>query len=246
MQKYGLLGFPLGHSFSKKYFTNKFDIEAIDAVYDNYEIENIDEIRSIVVDTKLVGLNVTIPHKEAVIALLDKLSDEARAIGAVNVIKIERADSGEIELIGHNSDVIGFRKSIEPLIREDQRNALILGTGGASKAVARALTNMGITYKYVSRKGSGDVLSYVDLTKDIIESHTIIINSTPLGTYPKIDSCPDIPYQHITSEHLLYDLVYNPEETLFLKRGKERGARIKNGEEMLILQANAAWDIWQE
>lgn len=246
MKKYGLLGFPLGHSFSKKYFTNKFEQESIDAVYNNYEIEDIKEIFNIVTDGELVGLNVTIPHKENVIALLDDLSDEARAIGAVNVVKIERVGEGKLRLVGHNSDVIGFRNSIEPLISADQKSALILGTGGASKAVARALDNMGIAYKYVSRKSRENVFSYEELTKDVIDAYPIIINATPLGTFPKVDACPDIPYHYIGSKHLLYDLVYNPSETLFLKKGKEQGAQIKNGEEMLLLQAEAAWNIWKK
>lgn len=244
MHRYGLLGFPLGHSFSKKYFTAKFEKEGVDAVYDNYEIEDIHKVLDIVQDGSLAGLNVTIPHKETVIPLLDGLSDEARAIGAVNVIEIERMGE-QLRLIGHNTDVIGFRNSIEPLIAEDQKTALILGTGGASKAVARALENMGISYKYVSRKRSDIAISYDDLSETAIKEFPIIINATPLGTYPKIDGCPEIPYQYLSKNHLLYDLVYNPEETLFLKKGKEQGARIKNGAEMLLLQAEAAWAIWQ-
>lgn len=250
MDKYGLIGFPLSHSFSAKYFNNKFEVERINAKYLNFEIEDVSKIKDIVShDTNLKGMNVTIPHKQNVIAHLDELSDDAKGMGAVNVIKVVRSksDKNKYSLIGYNTDYVGFKKSIEPLINKVIHNkALVLGTGGASKAVVYALDQMGIEWKYVSRTEGVNRITYDKIDKTIMQSHKVIINCSPIGTYPNIDECPNLPYHLISNEHLLYDLVYNPSETLFLKRGKEQGATIKNGHEMLELQAMAAWEIWNE
>lgn len=243
MDKYGLVGHPLGHSFSRRFFTDKFNRECIDAEYVNFDIDNISLFRSILVDNpELKGLNVTIPYKELVMDYLDYLDDEARIIGAVNVIKV---DQGTGKLTGYNSDVIGFQKSIEPFIdKKKDKKALILGTGGSSKAVDRGLHNLGIEAVHVSRTEKKEAFTYQNLSVEIMSEYTVIVNSTPLGTYPNVDQAPDIPYELITNNHLLFDLVYNPEETKFLKLGKRKGARIKNGYEMLELQAIAGWEIW--
>lgn len=248
MDCYGLIGYPLAHSFSAKFFTEKFNREEIDAEYLNFEIEDILEIRRVILFNQyLRGLNVTIPYKEKVIPFLHTLSPEAEKIGAVNTIKIKRlkGDMYFYELTGYNTDYIGFKKSLLPLINpEVHKKALILGTGGASKAIAYALTSLGIDWIYVSRtKGEGRI-SYNELTSDIMADRKLIVNTTPLGTYPDIENCPGIPYSMLTDDHLLYDLVYNPEETLFLRKGREQGAMIKNGKEMLELQAIEAWRIW--
>lgn len=248
MDCYGLIGYPLTHSFSAKFFTEKFSREEIDAEYLNFEIEDILEIRRVILFNQyLKGLNVTIPYKEKVIPFLHKLSPEAEKIGAVNTIKVDRlkGDMYFYELTGYNTDYIGFKKSLLPLINPSvHKKALILGTGGASKAIAYALTSLGIDWIYVSRtKGEGRI-SYNELTSDIMAERKLIVNTTPLGTYPDIENCPGIPYSMLTDDHLLYDLVYNPEETLFLRKGREQGAMIKNGKEMLELQAIEAWRIW--
>lgn len=247
MHKYGLIGYPLKHSFSQRFFFEKFTTEHIDATYLNFEIPSISEITPIIRDNpELLGLNVTIPYKEQVIPYLDKISPDASAIGAINVIKIVR-EGANTSLIGYNTDVIGFQDSILPLIRKGiHKKALILGTGGASKAVQKGLENLGIESIFVSRSTKPEQLTYQDLTPEIIEEYKIIINSTPLGTFPDIDNAPDIPYGFLSTEHLLYDLVYNPEVTKFLQLGKERGATIKNGYEMLERQAIAAWKIWNK
>lgn len=249
MKLYGLIGFPLQHSFSAKFFNKKFQQEGIDATYLNFEIEHIHELRRILVfNPHLRGLNVTIPHKEAVIDFLDDVSPSAKKIGAVNVIKIERGygDTYGYKLKGFNTDYIGFKNSISPLIHPKIHDrALVLGTGGASKAVCCALETLGIEWVYVSRTPRKDRFTYNTLTSDIIADHKIIINTTPLGTFPNIEDFPNIPYQSLTPQHLVYDLVYNPAETAFLRKGREMGATTKNGEEMLELQALAAWGIWQ-
>ncbi|MFA6701263.1 MAG: shikimate dehydrogenase [Dysgonamonadaceae bacterium] len=248
MDTYGLIGFPLTHSFSAKYFAEKFNREGINAEYLNFEIEDILEIRHVILfNQHLKGLNVTIPHKEKVIPFLNNISDEAKAIGAVNVIKVDRKpnDMYFYNLTGYNTDYVGFKESICPLINfQQQKKALILGTGGASKAVKQALTDLDIESLFVSRTPRDGVMTYKDLTKEVINQYLIIVNTSPVGTFPKTDTYPDIPYLHLTPNHLLFDLVYNPVETLFLKKGKERGATVKNGEEMLHLQAEAAWKIW--
>lgn len=247
---YGLIGYPLGHSFSQKFFTEKFATEGIHAEYRNFEIQHIDALSGLIAEhPNLRGLNVTIPHKQAVIHLLDTLSDEARAIGAVNVIRVmpPADDNGSRpRLKGFNSDFIGFRDSLKPLLQPHHNHALVLGTGGASKAVIHALDTLGITWQYVSRKPAAGQLTYDDLTPDIMDEYTLIVNCTPLGMSPNVGTCPDIPYECLTHRHLLYDLVYNPEETLFLRRGRESGATTKNGLEMLHRQAVESWKMWHE
>lgn len=246
MQKYGLLGYPLGHSFSRNYFNQKFKAEKIDAEYVNFEIPNIKEIKTVLKENPdLNGLNVTIPYKEQVIPYLDDLDEDARLIGAVNVIKFTKGRFGR-KLKGYNSDIIGFKQSIEPLLKESHRKALILGTGGASKAVFHGLKQLGVGATWVSRKPKEFCITYEEITPKMMEQYTIIVNSTPLGMFPNINSCPDIPYDSLTPAHLLYDLLYNPDETLFMKKGKEKGAVVKNGLEMLLLQAFAAYEIWQK
>lgn len=242
---YGLIGFPLGHSFSQDYFNQKFEAEGIDARYVNFEIPEIEDFHRVIDDNPtLAGLNVTIPYKQQVINLLDEMDPEAAEIGAVNVIKFIRRN-GRLSLKGYNSDCIGFRDSIAPLLTEERTHALVLGTGGAARAVSYALKSLGIEVQLVSRSSRPGVLSYSELTEEIMSSHKIIVNTTPLGMYPHIDECPDIPYKMLTPDHLCYDLLYNPDITLFMKRSEEMGAETKNGLEMLLLQAFAAWNIWQ-
>lgn len=247
MEKYGLLGYPLGHSFSKNYFNQKFESEGIDAEYVNFEIPDIKEIKNILKENPdLRGLNVTLPYKTQVISYLDELDEDARQIGAVNVIKFKKGLFGKLKLKGYNSDIIGFKQSIEPLLKETHKKALILGTGGASKAVYHGLKQLGIKPVFVSRKAGEFNITYAEITPETMEKYTVIVNTTPLGMHPNENVCPDIPYECLTSGHLLYDLLYNPDETLFMKKGKERGAVVKNGLEMLLLQAFAGWEIWQK
>ena len=248
MDKSGLIGYPLKHSFSIGYSNEKFQAENIDAEYVNFEIPRIEDFMEVIEENpNLCGLNVTIPYKEQVIPYLDELDKDTAKIGAVNVIKIIRPSKGKIKLVGYNSDIIGFTQSIEPLLQPHHTKALILGTGGASKAVYHGLANLGIRSTFVSRtKKSDNILTYSELTPEIMQEHTVIVNTTPLGMYPKVDFCPDIPYDQLTPNHLLYDLLYNPSETLFMKKGMERGATVKNGLEMLLLQAFAAWEIWHK
>lgn len=242
---YGLIGFPLGHSFSQDYFNRKFEAESIDARYVNFEIPEISDFRSVIANNpNLNGLNVTIPYKQQVIALLDEMDPEAAEIGAVNVVKFIR-NNGKLVLKGYNSDIIGFRDSIAPLLSDDHTHALVLGTGGASKAICYVLRSLGIEPQLVSRSAAPGVITYADLDAEIIESHKVIVNTTPLGMYPHVDECPDIPYHLLTPKHLCYDLLYNPDVTMFMKRASEAGAEVKNGLEMLLLQAFAAWNIWQ-
>lgn len=244
MDQYGLIGFPLGHSFSASYFNEKFQNEGIDAQYANYELERIDNLSELIDATPdLRGFNVTIPYKQAVIDLLDGLSDEAREIGAVNVVKVVR-DKGKIRLVGFNSDVTGFMESIRPLLMPHHRKALVLGTGGASRAVVYGLRKLGLETLSVSRTKGDERLTYQELDDRLLGEYTVIVNTTPLGMFPQTDTCPDIPYHAISPRHLLYDVVYNPEETTFLRKGRAEGAMTKNGLEMLILQAMAAWEIW--
>ena len=246
MDKYGLIGYPLKHSFSIVYFNEKFKAENIDAEYVNFEIPRIEEFMEVVEENpNLCGLNVTIPYKEQVIPYLDELDKDTAKIGAVNVIKIIRQPKGKTKLVGYNSDIIGFTRSIEPLLTPVHTHALILGTGGASKAIHRGLENLGVKATFVSRtKKSDEVLTYRELTPEVMQQCKVIVNCTPVGMYPKVDECPDIPYDLLTPEHLLYDLLYNPDETLFMKKGRAQGATVKNGLEMLLLQAFAAWEIW--
>lgn len=246
MDLYGLIGHPLGHSFSKKFFNEKFQNEMIDAEYRNFDIDTIKSFPTIIEEySNLRGLNVTIPYKELIIPYLDELSEDAQAIGAVNVIRISRNHEG-VHLKGYNSDVIGFTDSIRPLLKPFHKKALILGTGGASKAIRYGLYKLGIETRFVSRRPKEGMLTYSDLTADIMAEHTVIVNCSPVGMFPHTDERPDLPYQFIGSHHILYDLVYNPDETLFMKSGKEQGATTKNGLEMLILQARAGWNFWNE
>jgi len=245
MDRYGLVGFPLKHSFSGKFFTEKFAKEKIDAEYQNFEIDDINLFPAVISsNSNLKGLNVTIPYKECIIDFLDELDETAQAIGAVNVIKIIRSESG-IRLKGYNSDLIGFENSIRTLINPDiHRKALILGTGGASKAVNFGLKRLGLETRFVSRNQHPEMLTYNDLSESVFEEYKIIVNASPVGTFPDIENCPAIPYEYLTEDHLLYDLVYNPPVTKFLELGAQNGAITKNGKEMLELQAVAAWDIW--
>ena len=241
-----MIGYPLGHSFSKGYFNQKFQSEGIDAEYVNFEIADVKLLMEIISETpNLSGLNVTIPYKEQVIPLLDEIDEDAKKIGAVNVIKIIHGRQG-LKLKGYNSDVIGFCDSIKELVSPSRNKALILGTGGAAKAICYGLEKMGVATQLVSRHKSARTLTYEELTKADIAGHKIIVNTTPLGMYPHTENCPDIPYRFLTKDHVCYDLLYNPDETLFMKKGKEQGATVKNGLEMLLLQAFAAWEIWQK
>lgn len=244
MKKYGIIGFPLGHSFSPGYFNEKFKNEGIDAVYERYELPAITDLQAIIDYTQdLCGLNVTIPYKEKVMSYLDNVSPEAREIGAVNVVKITSKDDKQ-HLEGYNSDIIGFTRSIQPLMQPHHTKALVLGTGGASKAVICGLRKMGVETLLVSRYKKDNTIQYEQIDADLLKEYTVIVNSTPCGMAPHFDECPALPYELITPRHLLYDLIYNPDETLFLKKGREQGAITKNGLEMLLLQAEAAWEIW--
>lgn len=248
MEQYGLIGYPLKHSFSKDYFNDKFEAEQIDAEYVNFEIPSIRDFKAVLSEhPNLKGLNVTIPYKEQVIPYLDRLSENAQLIGAVNVIRIER-NKGKIKrLTGFNSDIIGFKHSLEPLLQPHHHKALVLGTGGAAKAIYYGLKQLGIEPTYVAREKQSDtVLTYSELNAYDMAAQTVIVNCTPVGMWPHVDECPKIPYEHLTDKHLLYDLLYNPNETLFMKNGAERGATVKNGLEMLLLQAFASWEFWQE
>ena len=244
MDKYGLIGYPLGHSFSIGYFNEKFQNECIDATYENFEIPSIENLTEILdTNPELKGLNVTIPYKEKVISYLDSISPEARAIGAVNVIKVTHKGN-KTELKGYNSDVIGFTQSIEPLLERYHKKALVLGTGGASKAIIFSLKSLGIETLTVSRFERHGCVRYEDITPEMIKEYNVIVNCTPCGMYPQTDDCPNLPYEAMDSHTLLYDLIYNPDETLFLKKGKAQGATVKNGLEMLLLQAFASWNFW--
>lgn len=244
MDKYGLIGFPLGHSFSISFFNEKFKNENIDAVYENFEIPQIENLQEVLdLNPELKGLNVTIPYKEKVFKYLKSISPEAKAIGAVNVIRVIH-NGKKTELKGFNSDVIGFTRSIEPMLETCHKKALILGTGGASKAINYGLKTLGLETRFVSRTGKDDALRYEEVTPALIKEYNVIINCTPVGMYPHADECPALPYEAMDTHTLLYDLIYNPDETLFLKNGRRQGATIKNGLEMLLLQAFASWDFW--
>ncbi len=243
MKKYGLIGYSLKHSFSKKYFTQKFQNDKIEAVYDLYEIATINNFEKLINDTHFSGLNVTIPYKEKVIPYLDDLDEVAQNVDAVNTIKFIHSDN-QTFLKGYNTDVFGFVKSIEPHLEKWHKKALVLGTGGAGKAIDYGLRTLGIETKFVSRKPTGNQISYTDVDGYIFDEYKIIINTTPIGMYPKVDECPNLPYHFLNSEHLLFDAIYNPEETLFLKKGKEQKAKTVNGMNMLIGQAEKAWKIW--
>jgi shikimate dehydrogenase len=247
MAKYGLIGYPLKHSFSKDFFNNMFASESIDSRYVNFEIEDVNDLKYIfMANPDLQGLNVTLPHKVSVMPLLDEIDKEAALIGAVNVIVFKKGRFGKIKHKGYNSDIIGFRKSIEPTLKAHHRKALILGTGGSSKAVFHGLKQLGVASTFVSRRAEKNSIRYEDISETIMEQYKIIVNTTPVGMYPKVNESPDIPYHLLTPDHLLYDLLYNPDETLFMKKGKEQGAMVKNGLEMLLLQAYASLELWNK
>jgi shikimate dehydrogenase len=238
--QYGLIGKNIAYSFSRNYFNEKFRKLEIDRTYENFDIEDISRFSDIIQNNpNLKGLNVTIPYKEAVIPYLDALSETAQKIGAVNTIQFQNG-----KLTGHNTDYYGFQKSLEILLQPHHKKALILGTGGASKAVAFALDTLGISYRFVSRNQQANAVGYESLTKDVFNNHQIIINTTPIGTFPNTSDCPNIPYELFTPNHIAFDLIYNPAETEFLKKAKSFGATTKNGLEMLELQAENAWEIW--
>lgn len=242
MKWFGLIGYPLGHSFSKKYFTQKFEKEQLNCRFENFPIESIELLPSVLQDNPLlIGLCVTIPYKEKVIPFLQELSPDVQQIGACNSIRIRKG-----KLTGFNTDTTGFKQSLIQQLQPHHTKALILGTGGASKAVEYVLRQLGIGYTFVSRTAKQGVITYEALNADIIQSHLLIINASPAGTFPNTEQCPDIPYEDIGNQHFLFDLIYNPEKTLFLKKGEERGAAIQNGHNMLIAQAEASWKLWNE
>jgi shikimate dehydrogenase len=244
MRKFGLIGYPLGHSFSKKYFTEKFSREQIKGCsYENYPLTNIMQISGLVSDNELEGLNVTIPYKSSVIKFLDKTDPEAEKVGAVNVIKIKRT-TGKTELTGFNSDITGIMVTLNPVLNPEIKNALVLGTGGSSKAVCHVLKKINIHYTLISRERKSGCLIYSDINQEILENNRLIINTTPLGMYPDTVSKPDLKYDLLGNRHILFDLVYNPEMTSFLKMGKERGCTILSGIKMLYSQAERSWEIW--
>ena len=236
MRHYGIIGYPLQHSFSARYFSQKFAREGIDAEYSLYPMEDLkSQIEELL--NRLDGFNVTMPYKQAIIPYLDALDETAKAVGAVNVVH---------QRVGYNTDCIGFMESIRPLLRANDQKALVLGTGGASKAVCYGLQQLGLTPTLVSRTKREGVLTYAELTEEVMAAYTVIVNCTPLGMYPQIDHCPEIPYEYLSARHLLFDCVYNPEETLFLRKGAAQGAKTQNGIEMLYGQAKAAWKIWNK
>lgn len=244
---YGLIGYPLVHSFSMDFFNEKFSAEDIDAQYINFEIDDLGLLWEIIAEyPNLNGLNVTAPYKEAVIPYLDSLDDDARDVGAVNVIRFIRdKKSGELqELRGYNSDVAGFEKTLGDVLTPERTAAMVLGTGGAAKAVSAALSRHGVEVQLVSRRKSERTVIYEEITRAMVAAHKLIVNATPLGKYPDDDQCPDFPYRFLTPDHLCYDLIYNPEETLFMKKSAHHGAATKNGIEMLLLQAFDSYEIW--
>jgi len=247
MRKFGLIGYPLGHSFSKKYFAEKFLNEHItDCIYENYPLTDILQLeRLIESETELCGLNVTIPYKSVVIRFLDVIDPEAKEIGAVNVLKIKRI-AGEIKLYGYNSDITGIRDSLIPYINNDVNQAIVLGTGGSSRAVSHVLKHLGLKVVNISRNKKPGVITYSDIDFKLINDTQIIVNTTPLGMFPDIESRPDLDYNLLNKNHILFDLVYNPEKTSFLKSGEDRGCVIIGGLKMLHSQAEKAWDIWND
>jgi len=239
MPSFGLIGRKLGHSFSKEYFETKFDeLNLTDHSYNLFELDDIGEIEKIL-KLKPKGLNVTVPYKQEIIPYLNRLDDSAEKVGAVNVVSLEKN-----AFVGYNSDYYGFKTSLQHWLSNTTLKALVLGTGGASKAVIAALDELGIEVQSVSRTSGNNLITYDEVTSDIIEQHQLIINTTPLGMYPETNECPDIPYDSVTNQHYLHDLVYNPEKTVFLKKGEAKGAQVKNGLEMLHLQAEKSWEIW--
>ncbi len=247
MRKYGLIGYPLGHSFSKKYFTDKFNKENIrDCFYENYPINDIDQLPGLIVEeADLVGLNVTIPYKTEVIRFLKSISPEAEEVGAVNVIKIKRHNN-QVELHGFNSDVTGFRDSLMPLLTSNVRNAIVLGTGGSSRSVCYVLKKLGLKTTVVSRSSKPGTIKYTELAPELLSNAGLIINTTPLGMFPDVAGKPDIDYSVLKENQILFDLVYNSEMTMFLKMGAEHGCYVINGQKMLHSQAERAWQIWND
>ena len=247
MKTFGLIGYPLGHSFSKKFFTEKFEKEGLtDHQYLNFELDSIARFPSIFDQhDNISGLNCTIPYKQQIMPFLNEIDAEAKQVGAVNTIKIINTEAG-MRLKGYNTDVIGFERSLSPMLTENHKKALVLGTGGASKAIKFILSKLGIEFCSASIEDElfENEIRYEDITSKLLQEHLIVINATPLGTFPKVDNCPSIPYEALTSSHVLFDLVYNPEVTLFMKKGQEKGAKTKNGLEMLHGQAMASWEIW--
>lgn len=241
MRRFGLLGFPLSHSFSQKYFTEKFaQLGLNDCVYENHSLKDISELNEVLSKyPDLCGLNITIPYKKQVLAFTTDTNEVVSKIGACNCIHFKDGRK-----TGYNTDVVGFEQSLLPFLKPHHRQALILGTGGASAAVEYVLEKLGIAVQYVSRNASESAIAYDDLTEAIIASHTLIVNASPLGMYPNADECPNLPYRFLSPQHHLYDLIYNPAETLFLSKGKAAGATVQNGEEMLVLQAEESWRIW--
>ena len=248
MDLYGLIGFPLGHSFSASFFNEKFSREGIDASYRNFELEDLGQLMELLAEIpEIRGLNVTIPYKQQIIPYLTSLSPLAKAIGAVNTIKLTHQPDGTLTALeGHNTDAPAFARTLAPLLPLKAIRALVLGTGGASKAVCAALDSLAIGYTLVSRTPGADRLGYEDLTPKVIKDNLLIVNTTPLGMHPNTDACPPIPYELLTPDHICYDLVYNPEQTLFMARAARQGAKVKNGLDMLHLQALLAWQIWQQ
>ena len=241
MKHYGIIGFPLAHSFSPSYFNKKFVAENIVCAYNAFPLDSIAQLPDLInSNPDLCGLNVTIPYKTKVIPYLDFISIDAQKINAVNCIKIENG-----KLFGFNTDQFGFAESLKPLLVKDMSAALVLGTGGSSKAVCYALEQLNLNFKLVSASGKG-AFSYDELSEEIIQNHLLIVNTSPVGMYPNMGDSPEIPYHFLNENHLLYDLIYNPEETLFLKNGKKQNAQIKNGKEMLLLQADKSWEIWND
>jgi shikimate dehydrogenase len=247
MRKFGLIGKSLLHSRSKEYFLQKFTREHLsDCVYENYQLDDLKDIRKLILnEPDLFGLNITTPYKVEIMKYMEDIIRVANVIGAVNCIKISRKGT-EIKLSGYNTDAPAFRDTVKPLLRQDHTTALVLGTGGAAKAVCQALKDLNIGCTMVSRNEGPAVLTYDALTSQTIADHKIIINATPVGMFPTENQYPSLPYKYLTSKHLLYDLIYNPEETLFLKKGREAGAEVKNGMEMLNLQAEMSWEVWNE
>jgi len=239
--KFGLIGKNISYSFSKGYFTKKFkNLNLKHHSYENFDLDTVAEFVDLLeANPDVRGFNVTIPYKEAILPFLNKIDDTAFQIGAVNTIKVSNK-----KFIGYNTDVIGFQKSIEPHIKPHHKNALILGTGGASKAVAYVFAQLGINYRFVSRSPEKGQFDYADLNEKVFQEYTVIVNCTPLGTHPDIEKFPDIPYDFLEKKHLLFDLIYNPEKTAFLAFGESQGASIANGQKMLELQAEASWEIW--
>ena len=247
MKTFGLIGHRLGYSFSKKFFTEKFEKEGLaEHEYVNFELDSIDEFPGIFEkNPNIAGLNCTIPYKQQIMKFMDDINREAAEVGAVNTVKVIR-ENESLKLVGYNSDVYGFENSLKPMLSDKHKKALILGTGGASKAIKYILAKLGIEYVSASIEEQlfENEIRYSQIDEKLINEYLIIINATPLGTFPNVDNCADIPYQFITPDHVMFDLVYNPEETLFMKKGKEKGALVKNGLEMLHLQAIRSWEIW--